>query len=203
MNDQMKANLWSLLRLLLNGLAGYLAGRPESWAHQLAGGIVALTASWTVIDNKTNPPKPSDAPKPPNIAQNLSLFLAIGLVFVGCKGPESVTRFAAVARSVAADASIIYLLEHPEHRKDLQLVVDQLDISIAADSYTPARLTEILQPLKIRELSSKEGKIIIATTIIVYDALLASGAVAADPSSLKPLFVGLRDGFKAGLGAVK
>ena len=84
MNDQMKANLWSLLRLVLNGTAGYLAGRPEPWAHQLAGGIVALTASWTVLDNKANPPAAHDGPKPPNIAQNLSMFCVLGLLLTGC-----------------------------------------------------------------------------------------------------------------------
>lgn len=84
MSEGMKSNLWSILRLVLNALAGYCAGRPEPWALQLSGGIFAVTASWTVIDNKAKPPSSGDAPKPPNIVQNLSMFCVLGLILTGC-----------------------------------------------------------------------------------------------------------------------
>lgn len=84
MNDQIKANLWSILRLTLNAVAGYLVARPETWSHQLATGILAVTAGWTVIDNKTNPPAKPEAHKPPSITSTLGLLLFGFMLCTGC-----------------------------------------------------------------------------------------------------------------------
>lgn len=134
-------------------------------------------------------------------------FLSIALL-VGCAGPGggsgwTVERFAVLAKSVATETSIIHLEEKPQHRQTIELVVEQLNLSIAAGLYTPARLRAILKPLGIRELASKEGRIAVAGTIVIYDMVIGSTDIAGDPTKLRPLFEGIRDGFQTALDLTK
>lgn len=138
---------------------------------------------------------------------SVGVLITIGALFTGCAssggGGWTVERFAVLAKSVATEASIIHLEEKPQHRQTIELVVEQLNISIAADLYTPARLAAILKPLGIRELAGREGRIAIAGTIVIYDLITASVDTTADPKKLKPIFEGIRDGFQAALDATK
>ena len=193
----MKANLWSLLRAVLNAVAGYCFSRQESWAKELGVGIMAVTGSWTVLDNNQTPPPPVQ-----KITTTLGLFLVIAGLATGCASTpqERIVRFAAVAKSVAFEGSIFWLTEKPQHAAVMQSVVEQLDIAIKGQQFTPARLVAVLKPLNIRELTGKEGRIAIASTIVVWDSLRLAGVIG-DTSNLQPVFEGLRDGFKAALDA--
>lgn len=193
------ACLWSLLRLVLNAVSGYLYGRPEAWAKELSYGIVAITGTWTVIDNGTTV---SDKAK--EVSKNIGLFLLIAFVATGCASTpqEKIVRFAEVSKSVAFEGASLWLVEKPQHKATLQLVVDQLSISIQAKQFTPARLVAILKPLDIRELASKEGRIAIGATVLVWDGLRLTGVIG-DTSNLAPVFEGLRDGFQSAIDTTK
>lgn len=139
-----------------------------------------------------------------NITKTLGMFLVIAGLATGCASTpqERIVRFAAVAKSVSFEGSLFWLNEKPQHAETLQLVVDQLEISIKGQQFTPERLVAILKPLNIRELTGKEGRIAIASTIVVWDSLRLAGVIG-DTSNLKPVFEGLRDGFKAALDATQ
>lgn len=198
--EKIIANLWSLLRLALNALAGYVMHRPESSAKELGIGILSVTASWTVIDNSGA----SVTEKVKEIGKGVGLLGLIFLLSTGCASTpqEKIVRFAAVAKSVAFEGAVVWLEEKTQHAATLQKVVDQLDISIQSKQFTPARLVAILKPLNIRELNGKEGRIAVAATIVIWDSLRLAGVIG-DTSNLEPVFVGLRDGFKAAIDAVK
>lgn len=202
MTELQKAQLFSFTRLLMNVFGGILVGRPESWAKELGGGLIALAGTWTYQDNKSGTP-PTIPSKPV-----LPLLVCVALM-AGCSSPSSpgtgwtMERFAVLAKAVTTEASLVHLEEKPQHRKTIELVVEQLNITIAADLYTPARLKAILKPLGIRELASKEGRIAIAGTVLIYDFVMLSTDTTADPKKLKPLFEGIRDGFQAALDATK
>jgi hypothetical protein len=136
-------------------------------------------------------------------ASVVTLF-AIASFLTGCASTpqEKVVRFAAVAQSVAFEGASLWLLEKPQHKDVLKGVVEQLDIAVKAKQFTPIRLVAILRPLNIREMSSKEGRIAIGETIIVWDGLRLSGAIG-DTTNLEPVFAGIRDGFQAAIDTTK
>ena len=203
MNEATKAkiiaNLWSLLRAALNAAAGFCFSRPEHWAREVGVGIITVTGSWTVIDNGT-----AVSDKVKEVSKNVGVLILIAGIATGCASTpqEKIVRFAAVAKSVAFEGSIFWLSENPQHSAVLKSVTDQLDIAIKGQEFTPARLVAVLKPLNIRELSGKEGRIAIASTIVVWDSLRLAGVIG-DTSNLQPVFEGLRDGFQAAVNATR
>lgn len=134
----------------------------------------------------------------------LAVWLSIATLIIGCAHTpqEKIVRFAEVSKSVAFEGASLWLVEKPQHKATLQLVVEQLSISIQAKQFTPARLVAILKPLNIRELASKEGRIAIGATVLVWDGLRLTGVIG-DTSNLAPVFEGLRDGFQAAIDTTK
>lgn len=202
MNEATKATIQSLVRLFLNFGGGVWAAKNPDMAGLFEASIPVLFAAiWTWLDNRTKAAQPAP---PVNITKTLGMFLVIAGLTTGCASTpqEKIVRFAAVAKSVSFEGSLFWLNEKPQHAETLQLVVDQLEISIKGQQFTPARLVVILKPLNIRELTGKEGRIAIASTIVVWDSLRLAGVIG-DTSNLQPVFEGLRDGFKAALDATK
>lgn len=135
---------------------------------------------------------------------SLAILFAVASFLYGCASTpqEKIVRFAEVSKSVAFEGASVWLAEKPQHKAVLQLVVDQLDISVKAKQFTPARLVAILKPLDIRELASKEGRIAIGATVLVWDGLRLTGVIG-DTSNLAPVFEGLRDGFQSAIDTTK
>lgn len=202
MNEATKATIQSLVRLFLNFGGGVWAAKNPDMAGLFEASIPVLFAAiWTWLDNRT---KAAPATPPVSITKTLGLFLVIAGLTTGCASTpqERIVRFAAVAKSVAFEGSVFWLAEKPQHAATLAEVTKQLDIAIKGQEFTPARLIAVLKPLNIRELTGKEGRIAIASTIVVWDSLRLAGVIG-DTSNLKPVFEGLRDGFKAALDATQ
>lgn len=200
MSEADKATFLSWLRAGVHILAtAWGTTHPDIVGFIEAGIPIVAMLVWTRIDNVKKASEP--APKV-SITQTLGLFLVIAGLATGCASTpqEKIVRFAAVAKSVAFEGSIFWLTEKPQHAAVMQSVVEQLDIAIKGQQFTPARLVAVLKPLNIRELTGKEGRIAIASTIVVWDSLRLAGVIG-DTSNLKPVFEGLRDGFKAALDA--
>jgi len=86
MSDKTIANLQSLTRATLNGLAGYLLTRPENWAKELSAALVVFAASWTISDNNTKAVSPVVVPSTTSTVTGVKLMAlaAVLFLFTGC-----------------------------------------------------------------------------------------------------------------------
>lgn len=111
-------------------------------------------------------------------------------------------RLEPIFEVAAFTGTSLYLKEHPQDKPTFEGVVGILDALIVDPYVDPAKLSQALQKLPIKELNDSTGAIIVGSTIILwegYKAKLPVG-VEAQASVIRPLVVRVRNGIGVALG---
>lgn len=121
-------------------------------------------------------------------------------VLTGCKTVPNPITIGAIQSAANIGASIA-LNDNPALRPQFQAAHDQLGTFLKDGKLTSAQLTTILNLLPIKELKSDTARIIITTTLVLFDSYIQQATDITKVASIQIVGSALYNGLDTALNA--